>query len=335
MHELGHILGFRHEHPRVSGTSCTESNWRGVTPYDSLSVMHYMNTNYLSTTCPGSTNTTRYPFLSQRDIDGAQQLYEAPTNVVNTPNQTLYARKASDGRIFKKAVGGGWAVIGAATKALFTFGSDVYQVTLGGQLHKYSGSGTSWTDQNKTGIQQILRCGDFMCITLTDGSVQRLVGSTWATIGGPGSRFSGSTAGLFALNHLGDSVWKYSGSGTSWSQIRNSGYADIAATNASGIFLLTRDRRFLEVLGYNGGTPGTVISSTQGAVRQFHSTGPDLYTLSPDGGTVSKRVSSGMSTIGGAAARLHGSNGMLLATAPNDVDIWRYNGSSWVSEGAP
>jgi hypothetical protein len=78
-----------------------------------------------------------------------------------------------------------------------------------------------------------------------------------------------------------------------------------------------------------------VISSTQGAVRQFHRTGPDLYTLSPDGGTVSKRVSSGMSTIGGAAARLHGSNGMLLATAPNDVDIWRYNGSSWVSEGAP
>jgi len=40
-HEIGHGLGFRHEHTRPEAGQCFEDyNWRELTPYDSSSIMH-------------------------------------------------------------------------------------------------------------------------------------------------------------------------------------------------------------------------------------------------------------------------------------------------------
>ena len=45
-HELGHTLGFRHEHTRPEAGTCFEdNNWRALTPYDSSSIMHYPQCN--------------------------------------------------------------------------------------------------------------------------------------------------------------------------------------------------------------------------------------------------------------------------------------------------
>ena len=45
-HELGHTLGFRHEHTRPESGACFEdNNWRVLTTYDSASVMHYPQCN--------------------------------------------------------------------------------------------------------------------------------------------------------------------------------------------------------------------------------------------------------------------------------------------------
>ncbi|MFY2564092.1 FG-GAP-like repeat-containing protein [Corallococcus terminator] len=66
-HELGHVLGFRHEHTRVSGTCFEDSSWRAVTPYDSASIMHY-------DICPGYTG--QYLILSNWDAWGATDTYK-------------------------------------------------------------------------------------------------------------------------------------------------------------------------------------------------------------------------------------------------------------------
>ncbi len=69
-HELGHVLGFRHEHTRPEAGQCYEdSNWRAVTQYDRGSVMHYPQ-------C-GGTNEDLH--ISELDAQGAAALYGAPS----------------------------------------------------------------------------------------------------------------------------------------------------------------------------------------------------------------------------------------------------------------
>ncbi|HET6967285.1 MAG TPA: M57 family metalloprotease [Ornithinibacter sp.] len=65
-HELGHTLGFRHEHTRPEAGTCFEdTNWRALTPYDSASIMHYPQ-------CNGSSDDLS---MTDQDRAGVRALY--------------------------------------------------------------------------------------------------------------------------------------------------------------------------------------------------------------------------------------------------------------------
>ncbi len=68
-HELGHVLGFRHEHISPDGDgSCKElPNFKPLTEYDQYSVMHYPQ-------CGGKNNIENM-ILSDLDKDGASEVY--------------------------------------------------------------------------------------------------------------------------------------------------------------------------------------------------------------------------------------------------------------------
>lgn len=66
-HELGHVLGFRHEHTRPEAGACFEDNqWRALTAYDSRSVMHYQSCNGFQ---------SGFTILTKLDILGARKIY--------------------------------------------------------------------------------------------------------------------------------------------------------------------------------------------------------------------------------------------------------------------
>lgn len=82
-HELGHVLGFRHEHTRPEAGTCFEDDaYRPLTPYDRDSVMHYPQ-------CNGNASSTLT--LTALDAEGVRGVYGSssgttPSDPTPTPS---------------------------------------------------------------------------------------------------------------------------------------------------------------------------------------------------------------------------------------------------------
>jgi hypothetical protein len=97
-HELGHTLGFRHEHTRPEAGRCFEdNNWRALTPYDRQSVMHYPQCNGANTGL----------VLTASDKAGVAALYGPPGSGGGTPNPEPPPPPAETTRTFTGSVARG------------------------------------------------------------------------------------------------------------------------------------------------------------------------------------------------------------------------------------
>jgi hypothetical protein len=90
-HELGHVLGYRHEHTRdVQGCDFEDNEWRPLTDYDPKSVMHYFCGNggsvtFQLTTTDREGHRRQYPPAPQAPhatIQGSMPISAKPTLVV-------------------------------------------------------------------------------------------------------------------------------------------------------------------------------------------------------------------------------------------------------------
>jgi serine protease len=117
-HELGHTIGFRHEHTRPEAGTCFEdNNWRALTPYDSASIMHYPQ-------CNGSSNNLNW---STRDATGIKALYGEPGGNPPPPppgGETTVTKSGSVAYLEMKQVASYGVKVGTALSVTMTGSGD-------------------------------------------------------------------------------------------------------------------------------------------------------------------------------------------------------------------
>ncbi|MCP3105224.1 M57 family metalloprotease [Myxococcus sp. K15C18031901] len=326
-HEFGHAMGFLHEHDTAAGCGMvTTGTYRPLTCYDGRGAMHYPSK-------PGWLDPARtLNFISQRDVEGAQSLYEAPTNALSTANGVVYARKRSTGDIYRRDAAG-WTVVGGPGQAFVAVGNTLYgQIPGGGAPVQYLGTG--WVTIGGGGaVAQILPCAGTLCSTnAATGNISRYntATGTWTLIGGPGSRFAATTTQVFGLGSWQDDyVALWSGVGTGWSTLGGTGSELVGGGNS--MYRLDNTKNAIQ--RYDGGITWTTIG---GSGRGFVAVGNDVYGLRPDGSLIMKFGGASWTSIHGAATKIFSSNGYLLATDLND-NVERYDPATntWTNLGKP
>jgi hypothetical protein len=329
-HELGHSLGFVHEHDTAAGCGYVtyvhpSAGYRQLTCYDGRSAMHYPDE-------AGWLDPNReLNFISQWDVEGAQSLYGAPTNVLNTANGTVYARQRPSGDIYQRT-GGGWVKIGGPGQAFVAVGNTLYgQTPGGGSPVRYTGSGWVYIGGP---AGQIFPCLGTLCATVpSNGNIVKYnaANGSWTVIGGPGSRFASSTTQLFGIGPWQDDyVARYSGSGATW-WVAGGGASELFG-GGTAMYRLTNLKDAIQ--RYDGDGSWTTIG---GAGRHFVATGANVYGLRPDRSAIMKYNVTQWNSIHGAAARIYGSSGYLFAMSETGDAIEQYDAAtnSWTSLGEP
>ncbi len=334
-HELGHTLGFGHEHDRpTDATPCSSMNGCGAydSPRDGSSVMYYVGvTGYT-----GGAGGAGWNYVSQWDLEGAQKVYGAPTDVVNTQDGTVYARKVSTGDLYRHESTGAWSKVGGPGQAFVSLGNTLYGQTPGGGYLVRHVSGQTWASGLSGNNGQLLRCANALCATNpTTKQIARYDGSSWTYIGGAGLRFAATETQLFGLRPQQDGVAVWSGAGSNWYYAGST--AETARELAGGGTSMYRipTKAYATVERFDGSSWVNIGSFTE--LRQLHASGADVYALNRAyavyryNGATWNEIDAAPTV---AVDRLYGSYGKLYGQG-TDGTVYAYAAGSWTSLGKP
>jgi hypothetical protein len=330
-HELGHSLGFPHEHERVSQSNpnCLVSGgFRPLTDVDTQSVMFYPS--YIHTECSGRSSRTDL-FLSQRDVEGAMKVYGAQSNLV-IAGDTIYVRQAGTGD-FYRWTGSQFQFVGGPGRQFVGTQNGVFALTPAGDNTVFLANGdVGWISVGGA-AQQLFPCRwNRICRSESTGDVSQLQGNVWTNIGGPGKKFVyGDPAGLYAQSS--DSTEVYQFTGTDWRFFGQGPFTDIFPATYGVYVIAPESGDILHLRNADDLTP------VGGPGAQFDGTSPSgLIGLAPDKSVVME-FNSGTGAwrqIGGPAKRIaRMGNGTVVALSPtNDLCI-APNASDWTCVGQP
>ncbi|MCP3063704.1 hypothetical protein LXT21_33515 [Myxococcus sp. K38C18041901] len=203
-HELGHTLGFRHEHTRPEAGTCFEdSRWEALTSYDAASVMHYP-------TCNG---TEGWSFtLSPLDIAGARAAYELPNRIgILRPSGLAYIQEQGRGTT--------WTLVASDVQAL-ALGSDrIGIIKTDGNVYVKEGSlGAAWMWQTSN-TQALSLAGDRIGVLHHDGIVYVKEGrldANWAQVRSDARAIALAGDRIGVLGNDGQVHVKQGGLGADW-----------------------------------------------------------------------------------------------------------------------
>lgn len=311
-HELGHVLGFVHEHLRAppGGVSCTDDPFanRAVSQYDVGSVMAYKNLK--QGTNGGCTTTGVKPdVLTSYDVAGARCIYNSAADACKgvrlsgaarqfaadasgtiyrltvTATQTLIERGAINPTVSPLPV---FSTIYAVTNtndtaSIIAGGSQLYRVSSAGAVLRRSGG--AWTNIGTTqsGLA-VARSTGQLFRALSTGAIERFDPGTSAwtnayTPVGAGVRklFEGHGK-VFRQDPNGDvSIWS---SGTTWTKVWTAN-ANITVRNvvedATGLVYMLGSDGVARLWGGGGSALANWVVVSSGVARLWGSSLDTLY----------------------------------------------------------